>query len=68
MGIHGTYEKDPSRDQKIKSKNAKDRRESNGCINVEDASFGEVYNQLKLGIILFITPEPSLKEVENYLQ
>ncbi|HPC34643.1 MAG TPA: L,D-transpeptidase family protein, partial [Candidatus Absconditabacterales bacterium] len=35
MGIHGTYEKDPSRDQKIKSKNAKDRRESNGCINVE---------------------------------
>ena len=68
MGIHGTYEKDPSRDQKIKSKNAKDRRESNGCINVEDASFGEVYNQLKLGNILFITPEPSLKEVENYLQ
>lgn len=42
--------------------------ESNGCINVEDASFGEVYNQLKLGNILFITPEPSLKEVENYLQ
>ncbi len=68
MGIHWTYEEYPSRDQKIKSKNAKDRRESNGCINVEDASFGEVYNQLKLGNILFITPEPSLKEVENYLQ
>ncbi|HKL44544.1 MAG TPA: L,D-transpeptidase, partial [Candidatus Absconditabacterales bacterium] len=67
MGIHGTYEKDPSRDFKIKSENSKDRRTSNGCINLEDATFGEIYNHLILGSTLYITNEPSNQDIEKFL-
>ncbi|MCK9466726.1 MAG: L,D-transpeptidase family protein [Candidatus Absconditabacterales bacterium] len=67
MGIHGTYERDPSRDRKIKSNNARDRRDSNGCINVEDQKFGEMYNQLKVASILYITKEPNERDIKNFI-
>ena len=67
MGIHWTYERDPSRDRKIKSNNARDRRDSNGCINVEDQKFGEIYNQLKVASILYITKEPNERDIKNFI-
>lgn len=67
MWIHWTYENDPSRDTKIKSNNAKDRRDSNGCINTEDAKFGELFNHATIWWIMFITSEPSNKEIQNFL-
>ncbi len=67
MWIHWTYENDPSRDTKIRSKDAKDRRGGTGCINLEDLKFGEAFNHLNIWWILFITYEPSSQEIEKFL-
>jgi hypothetical protein len=67
MWVHWTYEKDLSRDTKIKSTDAKNRRVSNGCINIEDDSFGELFNHMQIWWILFVTSEPSPKDLQNYL-
>lgn len=65
--IHWTYEKDPSRDIKIKSNNTKDRRGSNGCINLEDLKFWEIINHAKLWSTMFVTYEPSSQDIQKFL-
>ena len=65
--IHWTYENEPSRDTKIKSKNSADRRGGTGCINLEDIRFGEALNHLNIWWILFITYEPSKEDIEKFL-
>ncbi len=67
LGIHGLYEKEESsRLKKIKSWNAADRRISNGCVNILDELFGEIFNHLENGWIIYITNEPSKQEINKY--
>lgn len=57
MWIHGDFKADNSRKEKLKSSESKDHRTTNGCINVDSDTFGEIYNHMIEWSVLFVTSE-----------
>ena len=57
MWIHGDYKWSPNRKAKLYSANSIDHRASNGCINVDSALFGEIYNHLETGWVIYVAYE-----------
>lgn len=57
MGIHWDFKWDKDRKQKLESENSRDHRWSNGCVNTDSDTFGEIYNHLEYGWKFYVTHE-----------
>jgi lipoprotein-anchoring transpeptidase ErfK/SrfK len=57
MWIHWDYKWSANRKTKLYSSNSIDHRASNGCINVDSDLFGEIYNHLETGWVLYVAYE-----------
>ena len=55
MWVHGDYKWDKSRKADLYSKESKDHRTTNGCINVDSDLFGEIYNHFELWALIYVT-------------